>query len=184
MYDDTYQVFVHDMNNGKKGHCWIDTVLQARAIGGGWSVGLVEDTFSRTDCARLFDLRASARHLTVAALFASKDPMITGALEAMTGPQVGTDPRSIQRLALDYTKSINHPGDLRNTILYVDPTLGGGGHGGTEAVRALAEGLGIDLPMGRDVDVWEEYINGSSTKRMALHDANKGHWSLQVFMVS
>ncbi|CAN0166927.1 unnamed protein product [Ectocarpus sp. 8 AP-2014] len=64
----------------------------------------------------------------------------------------------------------------------MDPILGGGGHGGPEAICALAEGLGIDLLMGRDVDVWEEYVNGSTTKRMALHDADGGHWSLQVFM--
>ncbi|CAN0416994.1 unnamed protein product [Ectocarpus sp. 12 AP-2014] len=68
-------------------------------------------------------------------------------------------------------------------MLYMDPDGGGGGHGGTEAIRALAEGFGIDLPMGREVDVKTEFIEGS-TKRMALHNPDAGHWSLQVFMTN
>eukprot|EP00752_Nemacystus_decipiens_P006271 g5655.t1 len=109
---------------------------------------------------------------------AERDPMIIG---GMKGPRVATDPEAIQRLALDYTADINNPVDLRNTMLYMDHVGGGGGHGGMEAIRALAEGFGTDLPMGREVDVLTEYINGSTTKRMALHDPHAGHWSLQVF---
>lgn len=184
MYDDAQQVVVHDMDNGANGHCWIHVAAQAYAVDGGWPVDLVERAFSQKGSDRLYNLSAAARRLTVAVLDVSEDPLISGVIGAMTGPQVGTDPEAIRGLALDYRKSINHPADLRNTILHMDPILGGGGHGGPEAIRALAEGLGIDLPMGRDVDVWEEYVNGSTTKRMALHDADGGHWSLQVFMVS
>ncbi|CBJ32726.1 conserved unknown protein [Ectocarpus siliculosus] len=68
-------------------------------------------------------------------------------------------------------------------MLYMDPDGGGGGHGGMEAIRALAEGFGIDLPMGREVDVDTAFIEGA-TKRMALHDPDAGHWSLRVFMTN
>lgn len=181
--DDTRQVVVHDMRNGKNGHCWVHVATQAYAVDGGWPVDLVERAFSRKGSERLYNLNAAARLLTVAVLEVSKNPVITGVIGAMTGPQVATDPLTIQRLALDYKKHIHNIDDLRNTILYMDPFLGGGGSAGQEAILALAEGLGIDLHMGPEEDVWEAYINGDATKRVALHD-NGGHWSLQVLMVS
>eukprot|EP00752_Nemacystus_decipiens_P006270 g5654.t1 len=166
------------MDNGKNRHCWIYVVMQAYAVDGGWPIALVERAFSLTGSDRLFNLCADARRLAVAVLDVSQDPMIIG---GMKGPRVATDPEAIQRLALDYTADINNPVDLRNTMLYMDHVGGGGGHGGMEAIRALAEGFGTDLPMGREVDVLTEYINESTTKRMALHDPHAGHWSLQVF---
>lgn len=169
----------HGMNNGKNGHCWVYVPMQAYAVDGGWPA-LVESAFSHKRSDRLYNLCGSARSLAVAVLDVSLDPVIIGARN-MKGPRVATDPDLTRRLALNYDVDIDNPVDLRDTMLYMDPILGGGGHGGTEAVRALAEGLGIELLIGEEVDVDAEYIKGS-TKRMALHDP--GHWSLQVFMVS
>lgn len=184
MYDGTHEVVVHGMDNGKNGHCWIHVVLQALALEGGLPLALVQSAFSQKGGDRLYNLNAAARRLTVAVLGSTKNGNICGLVAAMTGPEVGTDTDKIRRLALDYTKHIHNAADLRNTIEYMDPILGGGGHGGEAAILALAEGVGIVLHIGSEVQVWKEYIDGSTTKHMALLDENAGHWSLQVYMVS
>lgn len=155
--------------------------MQACALDGGWPVALVEDTFSRKGSDRLYNLCRSARDLAVAVLDVSLDTVITGARN-MKGPRVATNPGLVRRLALDFNADINNPDDLRDTMSYMDPRGGGGGHGGQEAIHALSVGLGIELIMGTtEVDVDAEYTKGSTT-RMALHQP--GHWSLRVFTVS
>ena len=172
---------MHDMDNGKNGHCWIYVVMQAFAVDGGWPVTLTESALSHLGGDRRYNLCRAARLLAASVVNVTQDPMIIGGL---TGPQVAFDKEEIQRLALNYRAKINNPVDLRNTMLYMDPVRGGGGHGGMEAIRALAEGVGIDLPMGPEVEVLTAYCNGSTAKRVALIDEDAGHWSLQVFMVS
>lgn len=180
--DDAQRVVLRDLDNGKNGHCWLYVVMQACAVDGRWPVALVERAFSHKGSDRLHKLCRAARLVAVKVLDVTRNPFILG---DMTGPQVATNPDEIRRLALDYVKHIHNLVDLRNTISYMDPVGGGGGHGGTEAILALAEGIGIDLPTGQVVDsLLVEYINGSTTKRTAVHDQDKGHWSLRVPMVS
>lgn len=143
------------VGNDGEGHCAFEVAAQAFATGEGWMVDLVERAFLAGDGEQLFRMHTALRRLAVAVIDVFKNTMIIG---DMTGPQVTTDPGAIQRLALEYTEPINNRDDLRNTILYMDPIGGGGGHGGMEAIRALSEGLGIDLAMGRKLDVQTEYV--------------------------
>lgn len=189
MYHDTQGVFLHDMDNGKNGHCWIYVVLQALALEGGFPLATVESAFSQKRSDRLYNLCYAARRLTVAVLASSrpsdKDNIISALVGAMTGPKKGTSPMLIRRMALDYKVNIENLVDLNNTILYMDPKLGGGGNAGELPIRALAKGVGIELPAGPQEDVLSGYINGTTTaQHMALLDEKAGHWSLQVLIVS
>lgn len=50
------------------------------------------------------------------------------------------------------------------------------------AVRALSEGLIIDLGIGRKLDVLAGYVEGSTRKCIAFH--HEGDWALAVLNVS
>lgn len=166
---------------GPKGHCWIDVVLHAFAIGEGWGVRLVEYALSAAgDSEKLARLRTASRRLTIVAFDASGDPVIR---EGLNGTRAASTPRETLNFALDYKQPINHPDDFHAAISYVDPVGGGGGHGGVRAVRALAEGLGVrDLGIGRGIDAQAESVEGSTRKCMAV--CENGHWTLAVLNVS
>eukprot|EP00752_Nemacystus_decipiens_P015188 g13524.t1 len=169
-------VYLRSMKNGGKGHCCFETVAQAFAIGEGWDVDLVERAFTAGDSKQLFRLHSALRRLTIEVFDAPRNDMIIG---GMTAEQTAHDEAGIRRLALDYNQCITSADDFRNVVLYMDPELGGGGHGGMRALLALSEGLGVDLHMGQQVDVLAQYGNGSTRKCMALQNGD-GHWSLVV----
>lgn len=172
--------YLRYMKNGGKGHCCFETVAQAFAIGEGWEVDLVERAFTTGDNEQLFRLHSALRRLTIEVFDASRNDKIIG---GMTGKQTAHDEAATRRLALDYNQRIFNADDFRNVVLYMDPELGGGGHGDERALFALSEGLGVDLPMGPEVKVKEQYINGSTEKCMALHNGD-GHRCLTVLNVS
>ena len=169
------------VGNGGEGHCAFEVAGQAFAVGEGWPIDLVERAFVAGDNKHLFRLHTALRLLTIAVFNVSENPMVT---EDMEGPQTARGEDGIRRMALNFRQHITNPVDFRDAVLYMDPVGGGGGHGGTRAILALSEGLGIDLPMGRKLDVQTEYVNGSTRKCMALHDEVKGHWSLVIVNVS
>lgn len=164
------------MRNGGKGHCCFETVAQALAIQEGWKVDVVERAFTTGDSEQLFRLHWALRRLTVEVFDSSENDTIIG---DMTGEKTAHDEAAIRRLALDYNQHITNADDFRNVVLYMDPKLGGGGSGDTRAMLALSEGIGVDLPNGPVANVLAQYVNGSTSQCMALHNGD-GHWSLAV----
>lgn len=172
-------MYLRGLSNGGKGHCWLEVVAQACAIEEGWDADLVERVFSAGEKERLFRVRTALRHLTIKVFNLTENPLI---LEGFGGPRTAFSQRDTRRLALNFRQDVTNADDFRDTVLYMDADGGGGGHGGTRAILALSEGLGIDLGMGPSANVLAEYVDGATWKCAAIH--GDGHWTLVALDVS
>lgn len=167
------------VKNSAKGNCWADIVAQKYAIGEGWAMDLVERAFTNGDRERLFRLHTALRQLTIEVFNTTTNGTI---LDGFSGPQTAYNERDIRRLALNSNQRVKNANDFRNTVLYMDPVGGGGGHSDDRGIHALCEGFGVHSDMGPKDYVQAAYIDGSTDKFMAQHD--DAHWTLVVLHVS